>query len=151
MLPAPIHQVLDTQKRIAARLEDAAKLERPWNLRRRREEPEHLHGVTRQPAGQDRQPEALARSGAHVGEYLRQGQRCFDREADVAEERGVHGVQAGEGGDYEFERREYYKEVEQELPVSVGSHRVSKQPCVDVSVLGTYLTYGFGDRHCQKL
>lgn len=122
-LSAPVHQILNAQKRITARLENTTQLERPRNLRRRCEEPEHLHGVTRQPTSQHRQPEALARSRADVRENLRQGQRRFDRESDVAEDDRVNGVQSGERGEDEFERDEDNEKVQQKLPVSV------KQPC----------------------
>lgn len=49
-----IHHVLYTQKRVAESLEHAADLEGRGDRRRRSEEPEHLHRVTNQPAGQDR-------------------------------------------------------------------------------------------------
>lgn len=53
LVAVAIHHVLDTQEGVAGSLEHAADLEGPGDRRRRGEEPEHLHGVTGQPAGQD--------------------------------------------------------------------------------------------------
>ena len=53
LVAVAIHHVLDTQERVARSLEHATDLEGPGDRRRRSEEPEHLHGVTGQPAGQD--------------------------------------------------------------------------------------------------
>lgn len=74
-----VHEVLETQAAIARGLEDTADLECPRDLCSSREEPEHLHGITNEPAGQDGESETLARLGLHVGQHLRQRQCSFDR------------------------------------------------------------------------
>lgn len=50
--PVAVHEVLQAEEQVAAGLEDATELEGPGYLGRRREKPEHLHGVSSQPAGQ---------------------------------------------------------------------------------------------------
>lgn len=77
-IPIPIHPILHAQKRITAHLENTTQLERPGNLARGRKEPDHLHHVTRQPAHQYANPEALAGARLVVGNYLREGERGFD-------------------------------------------------------------------------
>lgn len=52
-LSGAVHKVLYAEERITACLEHTAKLERPWNLRGCREEPQHLHSVTSNPANQN--------------------------------------------------------------------------------------------------
>lgn len=49
-----VEKVLQAEEGVAAGLEDAADLEGPGDLGGRGEEPDHLHGVTDEPAGEDR-------------------------------------------------------------------------------------------------
>jgi len=118
--PVSINQVLQPQERITAHLENAAKLERPRYLAGRREEPKHLHEITRQPARQHADPEAPAGARFVVRVYLGEGQRGFDGEPDVAYCGGVESVERGHWGEYEFEGGEGDEEVEEELPVSAA-------------------------------
>ncbi len=84
-LSTAIHEVLYAEEYIASSLEYAAELEGPRDLGGRREEPEHLHRITKQPAHQHRDAEALARAGARIREDLRQRERSLDRETDVTD------------------------------------------------------------------
>lgn len=71
-------EVLQAEEGVAAGLEDAADLEGPRDFRRRGEEPNHLHGVTDEPAGENGEAEALAGAGLNVGDDLRQRQGGLD-------------------------------------------------------------------------
>lgn len=118
-LAASIHQILDAKIRVAAGLEDTAALEGPGDLARRSEEPEHLHGVTGQPHGQNRQAETLARARLVVDEDLRDGKGRFDGETNVADQRGVGHVEGLEGREKDLADDEAGEEVQDELPVPV--------------------------------
>jgi hypothetical protein len=69
-LSIPIHQILDAEEHITARLEDTAELKGPRYFSRRREEPKHLHPVAQEPTRKHRQPEPLAGLRPRIGEYL---------------------------------------------------------------------------------
>jgi hypothetical protein len=144
-IPVPINQILHPQKRITAHLENAAQLERPGYLAGRREEPEHLHEVTRQPACQHTDPETLTGARLVVRVDLGERQCGFDGKSDVADCSGVEGVEGGHGGEDKFEGYEGDEEAEEELPVSAALS-VFYFPNVCRRE-----TYGFGERHFQKL
>lgn len=118
-LAASIHQILDAKIRVAAGLEDTAALEGPGDLAGRSEEPEHLHGVTGQPHGQDRQAETLARARLVVDEDLGDGKGRFDGETNVADQRGVGHVEGLEGREEDLADDKASEEVQDELPVPV--------------------------------
>lgn len=147
-LAASVHQILDAKVGVAAGLEDAAALEGPGDLASRGEEPEHLHGVTGQPHGQDRHAETLARARLVVDEDLGDGKGRFDGESDVADERGVGHVEGLEGREKDLADDEAGEEVEDELPVSVFSGSAFMYSNTEIT---NWNTYGLGDFHCQKL
>ena len=116
-LSTPIHEVLYAEEYIASSLEYAAELEGPGDLAGRREEPKHLHRITKQPAHQHREAEALARACARIREDLRQRQRSLDRQTDVTDHGRVQRIQPVEGSDGEFAYRQADKHVEEKVPV----------------------------------
>lgn len=117
-LSVAVHQVLDAQKGIAERLEDTTQLECPGYLCRRGKEPEHLHGITGEPARQDRHPKPLAGPRARIREDLRERERRLDGETYVSKQHRVRGVQPGEGRERKLERGEDDEQPEKGLPVT---------------------------------
>lgn len=120
-----VDEVLDAEEAVAASLEDAADLEGQGNLGRGGEEPEDLHGVASDPAGEHRQPEALDRLGLRIGEDLRNRERGFDGEANVADEDRVHGIDGRNAGHDNFADEQACEEVDNELPVSAYTVRLA--------------------------
>ncbi len=147
LLAVAIHHVLDAQERVARGLEHAAGLKRPRDRRRRREEPKHLHGVTSQPAGQDRQPKALAGPRPRIRQDLRDGQRGLDRQADDPDRGRVRLVDRGNWSQQEFADDQAGEQGEHKLPVPAPNVRPSN---ISKTLL-LRVTHGFGDLHCQKL
>lgn len=118
-LALSVYQVLDTEEAVAASLEDAADLKGQGDLGRGGEEPEDLHGVASDPAGEHGQTEALARLGLCIGEDLRDRERGFDGETNVADEDRVRGIDGGDARHDNFANQQAREEVDNELPVSV--------------------------------
>lgn len=116
-LAVAVHHILHPQEQIARRLKHAANLEGPRNRRGRGEEPEHLHAVAHQPAGQDREPEPLARPRPGIREDLRDGQRRLDRQPDVPDERRIRLVHPGQRGQQELADDQAGEQGQQKLPV----------------------------------
>lgn len=146
-----VEEVLDTEEAVATSLEDAADFEGQGNLRRGGEEPEDLHGVASDPAGEHGQPETLARLGLRIGEDLRDRERGFDGEANVADEDRVHGIGRRKAREDSFADEQASEEVDNELPVSnytvsLPILRFNHYQCLQLVRLN-----GFGDLHCQKL
>lgn len=94
------HPVLEAQIQIAHTLEHTAKLEGPGNGFLAAEEVAHLHGVTKDPRSENRHPETLARTGAVVGQDLRERESSLDSKTDGAQEADV-GRGIGDGGEVE--------------------------------------------------
>jgi hypothetical protein len=83
--PITIYHILEAQEHIATHLENTAQFERPRNLARGCEEPEHLHEIACEPGSKDRDAEAFARARAVVGKDLGEREGSFDREAEIAD------------------------------------------------------------------
>lgn len=114
-----VDKILDSEQAVAYSLEDAADLECQRDLARGREEPENLHGVSSDPAGENGQPEALARLGLRIGDNLRDREGSFDGEADVSDEHGIRGIIARRSAGHDnLANKQAHKEVEDELPIS---------------------------------
>lgn len=113
-----VYKVLDTEEAVATSLEDAADLKGQGDLGRGGEKPKDLHGVASDPAGEHGQTEALARLGLRIGENLRDWERGFDGESNVADEDRVRGIDGGIRHD-NFANQQAREEVDNELPVSV--------------------------------
>lgn len=94
------HPVLEAQIQIAHALEHTAQLEGPGNGFRAAEEVAHLHCITKDPRSENRHPETLARTGAVVGQDLRERESSLDSKTDGAEEADV-GRGIGDGGEVE--------------------------------------------------
>jgi hypothetical protein len=142
--PLSIEPVLESQKGIAAHLEDTTELECPWNLRSRSKEPEHFHHIACKPADKHGKSETFARLRLVIRKHLRERERGFDRKPHVANGSGVHRVKGWHGRENKFKRGQDNKEVKEELPISANTSVPSRfgRNCD---------TYGLGDRHCQKL
>lgn len=146
-----VDEVLDAKEAVATGLEDAADLEGQGNLGRGGEEPENLHGVASDPAGEHGQTEALARLGLRVGEDLRDRERGFDGEANVADEDRVRGIDGRHARHDNFADEQACEEVDNELPVSDYTVSLAILWFDHCQYLQLVRLNGFGDLHCQKL
>lgn len=118
-LALSVYQVLDAEEAVAASLEDAADLKSQRDLGRGGEKPKDLHGVASDPASEHGQTEAFARLGLRIGEDLRDWERGFDGETNVADEDRVRGIDGGNARHDNFANQQAREEVDNELPVSV--------------------------------
>lgn len=95
-LAVPVHPVLQPQPGITASLEDATHFECPRHLVvLAQEKKPHLHGVACEPVSQHGEAEPLAGARACIGKDLRERQRGFNGEPEVADEKRVWGGWGG--------------------------------------------------------
>lgn len=108
------HPVLQAQVAITDALEHTAELECPGDSLCTAEEVAHLHRVTNQPRGQDRDTESFTGARAVVGQDLWNGESGLNGETDAAQQADVGGG-VGDRGDVKNEQNS--DEVGEEHPV----------------------------------
>lgn len=94
------HPVLEAQVQIAYALEHTAQLERPGDGLLATEEVAHLHGITKNPSSKNGHSEALAGTGAVVGQNLGERESSLDSKTNGAQEADI-GRGIGDGGKVE--------------------------------------------------
>ena len=139
------HPVLEAQVQIAHALEHTAQLERPGDGLLAAEEVAHLHGITKNPSGENGHSESLAGTGAVGGQNLGERKNSLDSKTNSAQEADI-GRGIGDGS--KVEDGQAGGKVGEEEPVPIVAESVSVfGPC---GKKGSYWTHGLVFFHCQK-